>query len=68
MPGDEPRVYRLASRGSGVPRTVLAAIGSLELGNTTTDVHDPEDAIPSAAYASGLACRADADVEQASVR
>ena len=100
VPANYLRLYRLAARGSGVPWTVLAAIGSIETDhgrsrapgvrsgvnrhgccagpmqfNTrdgppstwerygvdanhdgTTDIYDPEDAIPSAAaYLSALA-------------
>src|SRR5215210_5941116 len=107
IPANYLRLYRLAARGSGVPWTVLAAIGSIESDhgrshapgvhsglnrhgccagpmqfNTrdgppstwerygadanhdgSTDVYDPEDAIPSAAsYLSALLRRADGDL------
>ena len=110
VPANYLRLYRLAARGSGVPWTVLAAIGSIETDhgrsrapgvrsglnrhgccagpmqfNTrdgppstwerygtdanrdgTTDIYDPEDAIPSAAaHLSELARRAHGNLSQA---
>jgi hypothetical protein len=110
VPANYLRLYRLAARGSGVPWSVLAAIGSIETdhgrsrapgvrsglnrhgccagpmqfntrdgppstwarygtdGNHdgTTDIYDPEDAVPSAAaYLAELARRADGNLERA---
>src|SRR3954466_7809354 len=110
IPGRYLRLYREAARGSGVPWSVLAAIGSIETDhgrsrapgvrsglnrhgccagpmqfNTrdgppstwrrygvdtnhdgTTDIYDPEDAIPSAAaYLSELARRAHGNLSEA---
>src|SRR3954469_22176850 len=110
VPAHYLSLYRLAGRGSGVPWTVLAAIGSIETDhgrsrapgvrsglnrhgccagpmqfNTrdgppstwqrygvdanhdgTTDIYDPEDAIPSAAaYLSELARRAHGNLSEA---
>ena len=110
VPANYLSLYRLAARGSGVPWTVLAAIGSIETDhgrsrapgvrsgvnrngccagpmqfNTrdgppstwarygsdanhdgTTDIYDPDDAIPSAAaYLSALLRRAHGNLNQA---